>query len=461
MKWGAMEPLAVAICGMDWPKHWDAWEKDANTYDRILAICSRDMGKSTFFSTLLPLFRCGQRHNYSVCIISYSEEQVVKIVSGIAKLVETRPLLKNLRPKDARIPWSKTQLQFDLTGSTINSLTFGSSGRGGHYDLVLVDDPTKDFSGMDPDDQERYFKNAIIPMVKPDGQLIMCGTYVYDGDLIERTEANSIYHKIKDPSEKNGVALWPERWPIEKLKIRAAEIGTFAYGREYLLLKIDPATQFFQRSMVHYYDELPEVMSMAASLDPAITLEGDGNALVITGTGLDGKTRLLDYFNLKSDNVSFIVGQLFDKMQKWNCKLLRMESIGFQRLLRHWINDEMTKRKYFFGVDEVKSYNKSKEARIMALQPRLQSGNFLFGRNQQEVVDQFMIFPRGKHDDIPDALANLIDFWDSPSVPTARAPVNSFDWWAKQLQPEAAGYQSAMFQEFASGDAPSGLTRLQ
>ena len=138
---------------------------------------------------------------------------------------------------------------------------------------------------------------------------------------------------------------------------------------------------------------------MIMTLDPAISLNGDATAMVMTGTGTDNKTYILDYANMRTDSVQKICDTLFEKMIRWQCKMLRIEAIGFQRLLKHWIFEEMRKRKYYFGVDEVKHHKASKEARIMALQPRLASGSLLFGKGQQEIKEQFLIFPRGAHDD--------------------------------------------------------------
>lgn len=461
MAWrSSIKPIAKAICNLDFPEHFAEWERLSEDEKRLLVIASRDSGKSTFFTKLLPLFRCMTRPKYEICIISYSDKQVMKLVEKISELIDSCPPLRPLRPKNSATSWSKTTLVFPIK-SRIDALSFGASGRGGHYDLIIVDDPVKDFAGMDPEDQERYFKNAVTPMVKPDGQLVMVGTFVYEGDLIEKTESNKAYKTKLYPAISSGRALWPERWPLDKLDDRRREIGDFAFSREYLLEKIDPKTQFFRRETIRYYDTAPEYLSMVLTVDPAITLDGDATAMMLTGVSSENKVYLLDYANMRSENVRDIVDKIFQMMQPWQCKALVIEAIGFQRLFKHWIYDEMRKRNYFFGIEEVKSHGKSKQARIMSLQPMVTSGTLLFGKNHSEVVDQLMIFPRGKHDDMIDSLSLGLEFWQKPSVPVQKTPENSFNWWASKLAPASRNYQEAMFSDLKPISRPGNLHLLQ
>lgn len=436
------EPLARAICGFDFPLHFGEWETLADTCKRLLAIASRDMGKTTFFSKLLPISRVIQRPNYEICMMSYSETQVTKIVTGIKDLFDTKPLIKSLK-KNNDEDWSKTSLKFK-NGAKIDSLTFGSSGRGGHYDLVLVDDPIKDYSGMNPDDQEDYFKRAVTPMVKPDGQLIVVGNFVYENDLIERLERNRAYTTKLYPAIADGRALWPERWPLELLAEREREVGSYAFAREYLLQKISAHSGFFQRDKIRFYDTAPDRLAKVMSVDPAISATGDFTAIVVTGTSEDNKTYVLDYANIQTDDVTKIIEEVFRLQEIHDVPYCQVETIGFQRLLKHWLYDEMRKQNRYFGVEEIKTHTKSKQARIMALQPRIHSGSLMFRKDQQEIISQLMAFPRGLHDDIIDALCFQVGKWDKPEEVTSSPPQNSFEWWRNQIPEEANNWMESL-----------------
>ena len=46
----------------------------------------------------------------------------------------------------------------------------------------------------------------------------------------------------------------------------------------------------------------------------------------------------------------------------------------------------------------------SKELRIQKLSPLIENGLIRFRRNQKLLIDQLIEFPKGAHDDLPDAL---------------------------------------------------------
>jgi len=445
-----LEATATALCGFTYPNHFRQWARLIEEKKRLLVIASRDMGKSTLFDIILPITRVCSNPGYRVLLVSYSDSQVLKIGAKIKDFFESRPKLKEFSPK-SQDDWSKSRMLFK-DGSLIETLTFGSSGRGGHYSLILVDDPVKDFGGMAPEDQSQYFTRALTPMCDPDGQIIVTGSYVFDGDLIDRIEKNTAYHTAKFPAiNSDGTPLWPERWPLDKLAERRKEIESsddpLGFMKEYLLEKVDAKSQFFKRSMFKFYEpeKVPERLSLVASLDPALSLDGDDCAFMLTGTAEDKRSYLLDYFAVKTDDISKIVELVFDKMAARSAPYLQVETIGFQKLFKHWFYEEMRRRDFYFGIEEIKTHKKSKEARIMALQPRIESGSLLFHPKAHEaIISQFLAFPRGQHDDMIDALSFQIGKWDNPGPLQIPAPKNSFDWWREQAKPIEGTWQEAL-----------------
>ena len=432
-----MEPLCSGICGYDWAPHFPEWEKLASTYNRILLIASRDSGKSTFWSKLLPIISVITRPGIEILLVSYSEDQVVRLISGIKELFESKPIINALIPTGDK-DWSKTALQFK-NGSKINSLTFGSSGRGQHVDLLIVDDPSKDFGGMNPDEQFEYYTGALVPMCKPSGSIIVVGTYVFEMDLCERLEKNPIYKLATYPAiNAKGEALWPQRWPLDKLDQRRLEIGEYSFCKEYLLQKIVLGTQFFKRSQFQYYEPavIPERLFRLLSVDPAISTGGDFTGITVTGTDDKNKTYLLEYANIRTDNIQHIIDEIFRLVQSHSVPYIQVETIGFQKLLKHWLYEAMREKNYHFGIEEIRHYTKSKEARIMALQPRIAAGSLLFHPTKhEEVINQFLAFPRGLHDDLADSLAMQVGKWDQPGPIEEKKPYNSFEWWKDQVKP--------------------------
>jgi len=434
-------------CGYSYPQHWKEWEGLLANHQRLLLVATRDGGKSTLITKLYPALKAITQPGIEILLISYSEHQAIRLISGIKELFEGKELINSLVPGD-NDDWSKSRLHF-RNGSRINSLTFGSSGRGQHCDLIIVDDPVKDYAGFNADDQEDYFLRAVVPMARPTAQIIVTGTFVYPNDLIERIQRNRAYHSAIYPAiNADGSALWPERWPLEKLQERRIEVGEYGFKREYLLEAIDPEAQFFKRSMFKFYDPdaMPELMSRAASWDPAISLNGDFNAMMCTGTDEKKVTRVLpEYAEFKSDNVQALIDEQFRLTELYDIPYWIVEVIGFQKLLKEHIYDAMREKNRHFGIKEIKHHVKSKQARIMALQPRIVAGSLLFHPTAHEdIIKQFCAFPRGAHDDMIDALASMLPDWDKPQPATKQAPPGSMEWWRSQVEEESTGWYNAI-----------------
>ena len=448
----ALEAVGVGICGYDFPSHFREWSALLAAHRRLLLIASRDHGKSTLLSKLYPMVKAIHVPGIEILIVSYSEAQVVKLVTGIQDLFEKKDLIKSLVPAYREEDWSKTAFKLK-NASRVDTLTFGTSGRGGHYDLILVDDPVKDYGGMDADEQEDYFLRALVPMCKPDGQIVVTGTFVYEMDLIERLRLNKAYHVAEFPAinPKTGAALWPERWPLEKLMERKKEVGEYGFAREYLLERLSPGTQFFQKHMVHYYDPMKVLDRLARvmSVDPALSLNGDATGIVITGTAGPedgGKTYLLDYAEMRTDDVQAMVDEIFRLAMEHGITWGIFETIGFQKMLMHWVYEKMRELNYHFGVEEVRSHKSTKQARIMALQPKITAGTLLFHpEKHRSLISQLMAFPHGLHDDLIDALCMQVGRWEKPQAATAAAPANSFEWWkAQAFKPKSDGWHGEL-----------------
>ena len=50
-----------------------------------------------------------------------------------------------------------------------------------------------------------------------------------------------------------------------------------------------------------------------------------------------------------------------------------------------------------------------KEDRIQILEPLFETGYLRLKRSQRMLLEQLLVFPQGEHDDLPDALASVVD----------------------------------------------------
>ena len=451
-----LEPTARLLLGLEYPRHFTEWGELTGKHKRLQIIASRDHGKTTFFDTILPITRILQHKAYKILLVGYSDTQILKVSGAIKSLFDARPRLKEFSPKSPD-DWSKSRMVFK-DGSLIETLAFGSAGRGGHYDLIVIGDPVKDFGGMNADDQSQFFTRTITPMCNPGGQIIFEGTPVYEGDLIDRIEKNKAFETFRYPAiNDKGETLWPERWSLENLEARKRELEAsddpFAFETEYLLNKVDGKAQFFKQAMFKFYKlkpdgspDIPELLSRAASWDPALSLNGDFNAMMVTGTDEEKKTYIMpEYAEFKSDDVQAIVDEFFRLTELYDVPYWIIETVGFQKIFKEHIYAGMREKNRHFGIKEIRTHKKSKAARIMALQPRIVAGSLLFHPTEHaDLIKQFKAFPRGAHDDMIDALASMLPDWDKPQSPTKPTPPGSWQWWQTQTQEDSEDWYSTL-----------------
>ena len=409
------------------PAHYKEWNKLLKS-PRVAIESARDHGKTTFFSISYPLWKIATTPNYHVCIISYAEDQSKKILRELRIKVETTPVFSDMVPVRWKPgSWGKTEIHL-LNRSYVQAKSFGSSMRGGHYDLVIVDDPLKDRSSMPIEQQEEIFFGVISPAVKPTGQLIVVGTPVKFGDLFDALAKNSRYVHARFPAiDSDGKALWSDRYSLERLEERKKELQHYwLFAREYLLQRIDPEGAPFKSNWFKYYDEPPKKMVTLMSVDPAITYQGDYTGIVITGTDQDSNTYVLSTRKLRTANVNEIVETIIQLAKQYNVRRMLIEAIGFQRLLKFWILKEMAKTDYWVSTEEIKSHKESKNHRILALQPKIEMGKLLFKDSQTQLFDEFMSFPKGQNDDLIDALSMQVGRWSTPDADPTSVPEGSF-----------------------------------
>ena len=102
-----------------------------------------------------------------------------------------------------------------------------------------------------------------------------------------------------------------------------------------------------------------------------------------------------------------IIDHIFWNWEEFQPKKIGIELTSFQKTLQYTLTDAMRARNIYLPIVELKA-ERSKEERIEGLIPRYANGAIYHLQQcpyREALEDQLMRFPRGKHDDIIDALA--------------------------------------------------------
>jgi len=185
---------------------------------------------------------------------------------------------------------------------------------------------------------------------------------------------------------------------------------------QYLNRPVDPETAAFKRKWFKYWDEdmiKGRLLHNFVTIDPAIGLTRESDYTVILTVSVD---IFNNWYIREIDRGRYNPRQLIERIfladDKWKPLKIGLEQVAFQKTLQYTINDEMRRRNHFLPILELKpGTQKSKEDRIRGLQPRYETGTIYhnkFIENNDWLEEELTRFPKGKHDDIIDALSYML-----------------------------------------------------
>jgi len=203
-------------------------------------------------------------------------------------------------------------------------------------------------------------------------------------------------------------------------KIRR-KMGPWAFSSQYMNDPVPPEDADFKREWFKYYehsDLRKTEMNRYTLIDPAISVEktADYTAMVTVGIDQYSNIYILDIVRerMKPDQ---IINTIFHQYERWHPQAIGLEEVAFQRALRYSIKKEMEERKRWLNIIELKPHARSKDQRIKGLQPLYAEGKVLHNRELAYNIyleDELLRFPRGRNDDIIDALAYALDLINPP-----------------------------------------------
>ena len=84
---------------------------------------------------------------------------------------------------------------------------------------------------------------------------------------------------------------------------------------------------------------------------------------------------------------------------------VRVESVGYQEMLREYLKQRCDEEKIFISGLEIKENPRtSKSSRLETMQPYFAQKKMFMLESMDELRDELLLYPRGKHDDLLDGL---------------------------------------------------------
>ena len=413
---------------------------------RLAISCPPRHGKSLLVSQYFPGWWLGTRPTDSVILTSYQERLVRKWSRRVRDdLAQWGPSLwgHGPHPRASTSAWDMLRDMQRLGGGLDAVGTGGAlTGKGAH--LLICDDLFKG-AGEAGSDAIResvwdwFTSEALTRLEAGLSACVVVFTRWHHDDVIGRlmraqdedkdhvpwTFVNLPALAIEnDPlGRKPGEALWPERFPVERLDKIRREVGPYVWEALYQGHPTPAEGGMFKKSWMRYYDLSGSGTSAVvrvsgrgearvdglrrfATCDLATSKKstGDYTAIAIWGYHPGWSTlMLLDMVHGRIDGPD-LVPTFRREIEHWGLSLVFVERAGYQLAALQEITRAQQEG---LPVVEIKPEG-DKVARAMPMTAMLEGGRMLFPRGARflaEMESELLAFPRDVHDDMVDALA--------------------------------------------------------
>ncbi len=396
----------------------------------------REHGKTVRWSFAYTLWRVLSGKSRYVLLIGAAAESAVENLTNIKiELEENEAILEDfgdLRGKE----WRKDRLELTV-GSCIQAKGAGASMRGTRFrqyrpDLIILDDILKDSAVDSPtlrNGISRWLKKVVFNLGKT-AFIIWVNTIFHSDDPISRLmrelEEGTLKRWIAvrlDCYRPDGEPLWPEHWSKEALAEKQAQLGFDVFSTEYRNEPLSDEERIIKPEWIetNWYttDELPplETLRIFGGVDPA-TGKHDRTAILTLGVDRLGRIWELDTW-AKVCSESETVQQLIIKHSKYAYELIAWEEVTFSGIYANYVSSMAAEQNVYLPIRKVKAGTDSKIARVRSISPLIENGIIRIRKNgAKDLIDELASFPKGRFDDMCDALAYAVKIVSSgPATP--------------------------------------------
>ncbi len=386
---------------------------------RVVIAAPRQHGKTSLVYVGYILWAALFKKHLYMVTIGASEERAKEALENILMELEENPRIAEDFGEDIARRTRADRIEL-TNGVLIISKGAGQRLRGllrggRRPDLILLDDIESEehaYSKSLRDKLKRWFYRAVMGLSK-DAKVFVIGTIIhYDSLLNELLEKGKQlgWFARKYRAIEDGKPLHPYLWTIEELEKKKKEIGSMAFASEYMNEPLSDEDRMFREEWIQYYEphEVGNLKIKVMAIDPATgKSRGDYSAIVVVGKDENGIIYVLDAVAGRTSDLKFIE-TIIDRYQMWKPHSILFEEVAFQEIYKNMLMREASRKGIHLPIRPVKP-RASKEMRIQKLSPLIENGLIRFRKNQKLLIEQLLMFPKGDHDDLPDALAYAVD----------------------------------------------------
>jgi predicted phage terminase large subunit-like protein len=438
----------------DFHREW--WELCCSN-DKFVAVCApRGHSKSTTISVVYTLAAMLFRERRYALIVADTETQASLFLGQIKQIInesEEIHQLFGLKLNEKNEVDFKKDTETDiivpfLDGKQFRIMAKGAEQKlrgllfdGGRPDLIIIDDLMNEELVMNKDRRDklrRWVYGSLIPCRSERGIIRFVGTPMNLDDPLESLmpKENDKYTIVEDlkvwSTKKHGMwrsvkyrahnsdyskLLWPSRKTKQDfIQLRDDFISQGipeVYACEYLCNPVDDSIRYFKKSdllALTKEDKLKKVnYYITADLAISEKERADYSAFVVGGMDENG---ILHIRNVIKDRLpgDEIVNTLLSLQRVYTPLAVGIEDMQVSKSIGPFLNRAMIEENTFLNVIPLKPNKTDKISRSRSIQARMRAGAVKFDKEADwwpDLEHELLVFPRGKHDDMVDAIAYL------------------------------------------------------
>ena len=292
--------------------------------------------------------------------------------------------------------------------------------------VAVVDDALKNredaTSQTIRDDIWDWFRDVVWTRLEEQASVIVMATRWHEDDLIGRLLAQGVegvpftrvrlpaVAEVDDPLGREvGAALWPDRFPVEKLAEIEKLIGSYSWASLYQQRPAPIGGGIFRRQWFGRYESLPaELEDILLSVDCAAKKTTDGSNTAILALARKGPHRYV----LDNETGHFTTSETVAKILAMRMRVGAKRVLVEEKAAGPSVIEELQTK--VPGVLPINPGADTKESRAMAIQAEVEGGGVLLPAGAPWVeafLHEVCSFPAGARDDQVDAMTQALNYW--------------------------------------------------
>ena len=281
----------------------------------------------------------------------------------------------------------------------------------------------------------RWLLQSALPSLDPKtGRIVIIGTPQHQRCMVETLKEMKGWTNMHfAPSLKKKISLWETWHPIESLLKKKEELESInrvsVFYREYLCQIIGDEDQLFKEKYFQYYkgkithnedheafldvtdrnskaveEKIP--VNIFMGVDPASSTRSTADYSTIVAVAIDNDNNryVLPYYRKRATPMN-LADQIIEYFKIYKPSKVRIESVGYQEMLREYVKDKCERENLFIsGLEIRENPRNSKSARLETLEPYFAQNKVYIQDSMTELKDEMLLYPRAKHDDLLDGM---------------------------------------------------------